>query len=129
MLAKFNLLFLNPEASHFLTDYFFYQLGQAVRRVLVSLNCFREYLWEFILFPASSIMSNVKDLIDRYESLSPQPQQGRAVVAPPPAPASVLSEDYRSERDPSPVAPSEVSYKTSMGSDAFSTSDRQDSAR
>jgi len=52
-----------------------------------------------------------------------------AVVAPPPAPASVLSEDYRSERDPSPVASSEVSYRTSLGSDVRSTSGRRDSAR
>jgi len=59
--------------------------------------------------------SNVKELIEHYESLSPQPQQDGAVVAPPPAPTSILSEDYRSERDPSPVASSEVSYRTSLG--------------
>ena len=74
-------------------------------------------------------MSNVKELIDRYESLSPQPQQGRAVVAPTQAPASVCSANYRSDRGSSPGAPSEVSYKTSLGSDAFSTPGRQDSAR
>jgi len=52
-----------------------------------------------------------------------------AVVAPPPTPVSVRSEDYRSERDPSPVASSEVSYRTFLGSDALSMSGRQDSAR
>ena len=72
---------------------------------------------------------NVKDLIERFESMSPQSQHEQAVVAIPPAPASVLTEDYRSERDPSPVASSEVSYRTYLGSEAVSTSGRQDSAR
>ena len=72
--------------------------------------------------------NNVKDLIEHFESLSP-PQQDGAVVAPPPAPASVRSEDYRSERDPSPVASSEASYRTVLGSDALSMSGRQDAAR
>ena len=74
-------------------------------------------------------MSNVRELIDRYESLSPQPQQGWAVVAPPQAPASVCSANYRSDRGSSPGAQSEVSYKTSLGSDSCSMSGRQDSAR
>ena len=74
-------------------------------------------------------MSNVKDLIERYEALSPRPQRDGAVVAPPPAPASVLSEDYRTERDPSPVASSEMSYRTVLDSEAMSMSGRQDSAR
>ena len=64
-------------------------------------------------FSSTSTMSNVKDLIEHYEALSPQPQQEGAVAAPPPAPASVGSEILRSDRGPSTI----------------STSDRQDSAR
>ena len=69
----------------------------------------------FFLLPAAFIMSNVKKLVEHFEALSSPPQQARSSLEPAPAPALVLSEGYRSVRDPSSVAPSAGS---SVGSPA-----------
>ena len=96
---------------------------------LAFLIVFESYLWDFILFAAAFVMSNVKKIVEHFEALSSPPQQPRAVLEPPPVPASVPSEDYRSVRDPSSVAPSVGSYASSPGSVSDSISGRQSAPR
>ena len=82
---------------------------------LFSLQCF--------------IMPIVKEIVEQVEALSSPPQQPRAVLNPPPVPASVPSKDYRSVRDQSLVAPSDESYDSSPGSVADSFAGRHGSSR
>ena len=75
-------------------------------------------------------MSNVRKIVEHFEAHSSPPQQPRAVLEPPPVPASVPSEDYRSVRDPSSViSPSAGSYVSSPGSVSDSISGRQSAPR
>ena len=90
---------------------------------------FESYLWDFILFAVVFNMSNVKEIVELFEALSSPPQQPRAGLGPPPVPAPVPSEDYWSVRDPSSVAPSDVSYASYQDSLSDSFSGRQGNAR
>ena len=66
-------------------------------------------------------MPIVKEIVEQLETLSSPP---RAILNPPPVPASVPSEDYRSVRDQSSVVPSDESLDSSPGLVADSFADR-----